>query len=211
MKSWNRHYTNEKSRLLFPDENLVRLLKEYLQKSAVSSHCAVDIGCGSGRHSHLLALLGIENIVATDISLEGLGLTRDLSENFQLVQSDTRNFPFKKDVFDLAVAWGSLHYTDRAGTEKQIDEIHRSLKSGGTLFGTLRSERDSFFTREKLISPNTYIARTGDLEPTEVSFYSQHDLKELFKAYTSFSSGLMERTRLDDEGIISHFYFRAVK
>ena len=51
---WNKHYTREKSILTYPDENLVRLLKNYLNKKNTSELNAVDIGCGSGRHVSLL-------------------------------------------------------------------------------------------------------------------------------------------------------------
>ena len=70
--SWETHYTAGKSELLYPDENLVRLLKKNRLLGSPGDLTAVDLGCGSGRHLRLLSDLGITRVIGLDASYNAL-------------------------------------------------------------------------------------------------------------------------------------------
>ena len=65
-KIWDSHYAKEKSKLVFPDENLVRILSRIPTTGA-----ALDHGAGSGRHTILLKSYGFQ-VSACDYSSKSM-------------------------------------------------------------------------------------------------------------------------------------------
>lgn len=93
---------------------------------------ALDIGCGSGWLTQMLALKGA-SISAIDISEEGCISTRKRLEGRGLPYDTIRvgdahalNFP--DAAFDLVFIAGVLHHVN---IEKALLEVHRVLKPGG--------------------------------------------------------------------------------
>ena len=101
----------------------------------------LDVGCGAGKqceafHRHLE---GGGVIVGADISTELLAqakqLGAELGNAFHLLDSDfNRDLPLAREHFDLVTCCFAIYYADDANLT--IDEMHRVLKPGGTLFAT---------------------------------------------------------------------------
>lgn len=206
--SWNTHYGRERSLLGYPDENLVRLIAVYKNSNKLDDKLAVDIGAGSGRHIKLLKDYGFKNIIATDITEKASLINSNL--DVPAIRCDTSRSPFKDNCFDLAICWGSLHYDTPQGVINQISELTRIIKPGGQLFGTFRKADDSYLVRREKISENCWFISINDLESCPVTFADENYLKILFNKFRIFEYGYMQRTRLNDSGIISHYFFRAV-
>lgn len=210
--TWESHYTNEKSELLYPDENLVRLLKKNLPGIAdLSSAIALDMGCGSGRHLALLTQLNIRRIIGIDSSQNALLLAQ---KHFPgaLLQADNRNLPIKNDSINIVIAWGSLHYNRKYDLVLMLEEIIRLLKKDGHLFATLRSDRDTFMKRGEHLGDNTWKTDLHDISGSIVSFYHEDELRRAFSLFSHFQYGLMERTLIGDlSSIISHWVIHAQK
>lgn len=208
---WESHYNRNKSILLYPDENLVRMVKKDFLNNDPSKFYALDIGSGSARHSQLLRNCGVKHVYNSDMAFNSIKFA---FENLSIkgVNCFNQNMPFKDLSFDICIAWGSLHYSDKLCTKDQIHEIHRILKKGGTLYGTLRSEFDTHLKKGQLLSNNTYKSSLSDLNTAKVSFFSEIELCSLFKNFSSFEYGIIERTELNKiEHRISHWYYRAIK
>ena len=202
--SWNRDYTADKSFLSFPDENLVRMLSgDGIRKDLF----ALDLGCGSGRHIPLLNSFGYI-VTGSDLSENALNLCSSFSD--ALVLAENSKLPFHESVFDAVCAWGSLHYCSRKESENQINEIYRILKPGGILYGTIRSEDDTFFERIEEIECS-WICRTSSLSSIIVTFFNEDDLSSVLGSFSSFVYGHSSRTQLGGKGRISHWFFRAEK
>lgn len=209
IQCWDDHYQRDRARLAYPDENLVRMLAKTLPQEAetVSRMKAIDIGCGSGRHLRLLAEFGVQSITGTDYAPNSLELARRMPHS-QLVNCDTAHLPFPDESFDIAIAWGSLHYGSKADTAQQIDEIFRVLRSGGILFGTLRSIRDTHAAGSRHGAEDC--ASVADIAGATMCFFTEEELCALFSAFSNFSYGLMERTPLDErDRRVSHWYYQA--
>ena len=206
--SWEKHYTRQKSALAYPDENLVRMLTPWLASRDRSALCALDLGCGSGRHLALLSESGVEHCIGSDVSAHALEIAASFGK--PLVQCDNRALPFKDGAFDIVVCWGSLHYGDKKSFARQVGEIHRVLRPGGALFGTLRSSFDTMMRKGRDLGGDVWVTELSDIESSIVSFYSEDELEKGFSAFSSFSYGIMERTPLGKNSErISHWYFRA--
>ncbi len=211
IKPWDTHYTRSKSKLLYPDENLVRMLKSYLDGKVDSELAAIDIGCGSGRHLNLLDDLEIKTILGLDNSMNALSIAGEIHQS-PLIQGDNIELPFKEDVFDIAVSWGSLHYCEKYLLDAQLKEIQRILKNHGRFFGTLRSRKDTHLQRGKDLGRGTWITDIGDIKNQVVSFYNEEELQSALGIFNRFEYGIIERTIIGDmKKLISHWIFWAEK
>lgn len=205
---WEEHYTRDKSRLTYPDENLVRMLFPYLKNLPDRNGLtALDLGCGSGRHLALLKECDIAEIWGCDYSQQALDMSSYYSFA-QLLNCNNNALPFQNDYFDIVVAWGSLHYTTKDITEQSYNEIFRVLKKGGRLFGTLRSTYDTFLNNGENLNNNTGKTSIPDLNEATISLFSQDELELYLSPFSKKEFGLIERTptgKLDKR--ISHWYY----
>ena len=210
-KPWEAHYKKSKSILLYPDENLVRLLKGFLDKRNKTDIRAIDIGCGTGRHLRLLYDIGVKSIIGVDNSINALSIINELCD-FPVMQGENSRLPVKDKTFDIAVSWGSLHYCKKEAVHGQVKEIHRILKTKGILFGTLRSDRDTYLRRGKHLPDGTWITDLRDLKDQAVSFYNEPELLSVLNEFKKIEYGIIERTIIGDMNkLISHWVFRAEK
>jgi len=210
-QKWNRHYERPKARLSYPDENLVRILSKALSETENKQNLsAVDIGCGSGRHLSLLSDFGIEKIIGLDYSMPSLHISKKHPHSL-LINCDSEKLPFGDMKIDLALCWGSLHYSDKISFRMKMSEIFRILKKDGFLLGTLRSNRDTYMRIGKEVSDNVWVTDLDDIKGSVVSFYDERELCDALNRFSSFEYGLMERTPLGSKKIISHWYFLAKK
>jgi SAM-dependent methyltransferase len=209
--SWESHYTAGKSELLYPDENLVRLLKKNRLLGSPAELTAVDLGCGSGRHLRLLADLGIPRVIGLDSSYNALVISRRQCPG-PLLQGNNLSLPLKSGSADIVIAWGSLHYNNKYDLIAMLEEILRILKIGGCLFATLRSSRDTYLKRGRHLGNDTWITDLNDISGSTASFYNEDELKVSFSIFSEFTYGLMERTLMGDiTALISHWVIQARK
>ncbi len=213
-KAWDTHYTRAKSVLLYPDENLIRILRSFLSdktREEIESLVSIDLGCGTGRHLKLLHESGIKDIIGLDTSSNALKICKELYP-FKLVRASNNSMPFRDSCFDIAITWGSLHYCAKDMLPAQFVEIHRVLKNGGCLFGTLRSEMDTYLKKGRHMGNDTWITDLEDIKNSVVSFYSENELISMMEIFSRFQYGIIERTLIGDiKKRISHWIFRAEK
>jgi ubiquinone/menaquinone biosynthesis C-methylase UbiE len=98
----------------------------------------LDIGCGSGWASRLLAGLAVDGrVTGIDISDEMIDVARESSSsvaNLDYEVASAEQLPFKDGEFTHAFSMESLYYY--ANIPLALTEIHRVLKSGG-MFATV--------------------------------------------------------------------------
>lgn len=195
---WNEHYQKEKSKLFYPDENLVRILSRIEHKGE-----ALDFGAGSGRHSLLLQQLGYK-VTAVDYSHNSI---KYIQETFPGIQAKLINkppYPFQDKQFSLIVSWGVLHYNTYQESKNIVLEYNRLLKQNAYLLGTIRSDND---THLKL---QDGMVGLDDLKNSRVQLYSLTKLQELLKDFADVQYAYMERTPLGKlEDRICHWIFLA--
>jgi len=96
----------------------------------------LDLCCGYGRVTNLLAKSNDYQITGVDLSDEFLQIARDefSSRNIKYVQGDMRKLPFKNEfdaVVNLFTSFGYFE-TDEEN-EKVLGQINKALKAGGLL------------------------------------------------------------------------------
>ena len=108
-------------------------LREQYKFSTFSGKKVLDLGCGSGVLSVVLAKNGAD-VTAADLTENATKMTQRNAMlqnlNIKVVRTDAENLAFANKSFDYVLSWGVLHHTEN--TERAFNEVSRTLKDNGT-------------------------------------------------------------------------------
>ena len=90
----------------------------------------LDLGCGEGRLSRDLKVLG-HTVVALDASPTMVAAAKEADPELEVVHADAVDLPFAEGAFDLVVAFMSLQ--DMDDMDGALHEAARVLEPGGAL------------------------------------------------------------------------------
>jgi SAM-dependent methyltransferase len=147
------------NRLLFPDDQLVRLLARLERAPAAAERRAIDVGCGGGRHTLLLHQFGFD-AWGLDYSEEIVrACQRDfaggpLADRFiagRLCDLSAEHGPFAVIVF-----WGVAFCGDHASMVFELTEARRRLAPDGLLLANFRTIDNWFHGLGKLCGPGSF-------------------------------------------------------
>lgn len=158
---------------------------------------ALDLGCGEGRHSVLLARRGFE-VTGLDLEPRALGLARrrlrkeGLDATF--VTGDALHLRFPPDAFDLVLDYGCFHHLVTRDWTRYRAGIARVLRPGGrfilSVFSTkFRHHPDERRSRNWVVHRNHYD-----------HFFTARELRE------AFSRDFDCETLLEEHEGLSGFY-----
>jgi ubiquinone/menaquinone biosynthesis C-methylase UbiE len=103
-----------------------------LEQIPASCENVLEIGCGTGRFSRLLAAR-VERVIALDLSPEMIRLARERSRHYDNIDyqvADAVTWTFPKGGFDAVVSIATLHHLP---LKEMLLKIGAALKPGGTL------------------------------------------------------------------------------
>jgi len=120
---WAETYDNEDNPLIKAEQPVVREILAQLPPGR-----ALDVACGSGRHTAWLATRG-HTVVGIDNSPAMLALARSKAPEVELLHADLDRLPVPTGSFDLVVcALALTHHADLPGA---LAEFARVLRPGG--------------------------------------------------------------------------------
>lgn len=107
----------------------------------------LDLGCGAGRHSVLLANSGFE-VIGIDISKSALKMAKrwinkERLRNVAFVRATMTNIPLKDLCLDAVISVSVMHHRFKKDIKITVDEIRRTLREKGKLLANLASVEDS--------------------------------------------------------------------
>jgi len=143
----------------------------------------VDLGCGSGRHTVLLAqrgfdVIGIDNS-PTALSLSREWLTREeLSARLALADM-RRPLPFRSGVCDGVISTQVIHHALLDTVRATASEIRRILRPGGVVFVSVPSRTDPDETFLE-VEPGTFVPASGSEQALPHHIFSPEELGSLF-------------------------------
>lgn len=132
-----------------------KLFSKYLKKTTK----ILDAGCGTGRLLSYLTKSKVQpkNIVGVDFSPQMLSIAKENNPTVKVVESDLSLFK-STDKFDLIICTHVMHYLDKVGYRKTLDNFYKLLATDGKLFivlthpfRTVRRDTSQYFKRDWIV------------------------------------------------------------
>lgn len=133
-------------------EESLKLVKnripERIVRSSIKDAKVLDMGCGSGRYSIALSVLGAKSVTGVDYQAKAFKAAEkyctqnSLDVKFQ--EGNVLNLPFESESFDFIFCNGVLHHT--SSIERGVTELFRLLKKPGKAFLYLYGSGGIFWT-----------------------------------------------------------------
>jgi SAM-dependent methyltransferase len=138
-------------------DDAARILRERLSVNGIADDFfrakrGVDIGCGSGRFSIALRLLGCEHVTGVDFGVDGIAQAERFAKERALGsitfrQVNVLELPFADGEFDLVFCNGVLHHTE--DMERGLREMARVAAKGARMWLYLYGDGGIFWYARK--------------------------------------------------------------
>jgi len=151
----------------------------------------LDLGCGAGRHSILLAENGFQ-VVGLDLSEMALKTLHDRLKtasinSVTLVKHEMQNLPFMDDYFDGVVCTNVLHHGKIAEIKQAVKELHRVMRPGATAYIIALSIADFRRGNGRMLERNTYAFTKGEEKGIIHHFFTRQELESCFRKFDTIS------------------------
>ena len=182
--SWERIYTKHGRVQLDVLDTAIQAADIFIENGFED---ILDLGCGTGRHTLLLADRGF-NVHACDISETGIKMTRELIEDSGLSNvtysiQDMYNLNLDSNTQDgILCIWVQGHGI-REEISKGIREAYRVLKKGGIFYTDFVTSDDSTYGIGDEIAPDTFVGGRPGEEGIPHYYTTVEELKELFDIF----------------------------
>ena len=160
---------------LIPEESLLlnkKMVKDHFSRYRfaipfVKNKVVLDIACGVGYGSEMLALNGAKSVVGVDISDEAIiyAKNRYSHKNVVFITANAVSTPFKDGAFDVVVSFETIEHLKKSRIF--VKEVARVLKKGGLLI---------------LSSPNGLYEKVFE-NPFHYNEFDLPELRKLLKGY----------------------------
>lgn len=185
-KDWDRIYGKGEQLNAYPYTEVVSFLHRYQMKDVKG--IALDVGCGSGVHSELMAKIGfkVDAFDASSIVIDYARKKYFSEKAINFVYSTTENFNFLHR-YDLVVDRLCTSQTGKRATKNFYDKLSNYLFDNSVLFwqGFCDDNSGRDFAQSYDATDGFWSDFTGgefkDLGCT--TFYSKDDVLEIFKNY----------------------------
>jgi SAM-dependent methyltransferase len=159
-----------------------------LPQLAAGSH-VLELGCGNGKTLAAICGLGVE-VVGVDVSPKAVALCRLQAPQADLVLADACHLPFRKDSFDVVLAFHVAGHLLREERERLAREAERALRRGGRLLLREFEVGDLRAGRGKEVEPGTFQRGEG----TATHYFSSREIEDLFSGLQPSSIQINEWT-----------------
>lgn len=156
-------HTGERVNPDFRDETFTTCIAAYhFTQQMVSGKVVLDVGCGTGAGTDLLAHYA-KGVIGIDLSLSAVRFARNRYQRPRFVVMDAHELKFPNASFDFIHSSENFeHLEDQA---MHLQELRRVLKPGGICF---------------IATPNPDVSAGQSCNPYHIKENSYLELKELF-------------------------------
>lgn len=156
---------------------------------------ALDLGCGTGRHTVCLAERGFE-VVASDLSPYGLRLTAAVLDkkglSARLVCCDMAALPFRPDSFDLVLSIDTLYHQTLSGMQRSMAQLHHAMTPGAAALFTFNSTKTDSYGEGRETESHTFVHESGDEAGLPHHYLDEPRLLDLLRPFRVEDTELVE-------------------
>jgi cyclopropane fatty-acyl-phospholipid synthase-like methyltransferase len=167
----------------------------------------LDFGCGTGRHTYYLADKGFE-VHACDISEAGVDITRNLIKEAGLTNvtysiQNLYGMTLAEESYDGIICIWVQGHGYKKEMETGVRELHRVLKTGGTVVTDFVKVEDSTYGGGEEIAPDTFVGGRPGEEGIAHYYTTKNELLTMFEMFKEVS--LTDKTyRFSDDSGKTH-------
>lgn len=219
---WQDYYERrdaDGSWVKWPDEQVIRFV--YRNRGAIfdgEKPRALDVGCGSGRHTLFMAAEGFD-AHGTDYSEKAVEVTNRQLESAGHAAAarvaPVDRLPYDNDFFDIVVCWHTLYCNTLAVIRAGAAEMRRVLKPGGRACVSLRRDNDYTRGRGAEIEPGTFRLDPEQVheDPPDmtVHYSSLHEARDLFSNFSNVEIGFADFAFGNLDEVRAHWIVIATK
>jgi 2-polyprenyl-3-methyl-5-hydroxy-6-metoxy-1,4-benzoquinol methylase len=129
---------------------IYRYLLDIIDDSYVNKGLALDLGCGPGAASTILASFGFD-VEAVDTKEYDI-CSPDEAGSITFTKSDIRDFKIQKGKYDFIHARNVLHFLNKNEIRTLVKSMYQGLKKNGILYFTLSGDKDGWKDKSKNVT-----------------------------------------------------------
>lgn len=154
---------------------------EFLHKNDISGK-ALDLGCGGGRHSILLAQNGFD-VCGIDFADAAINQAKENAQeagardHTDFVVGDALKLPYSEQSFDVINDDGCLHHIDPAQWPTYLENVTRVIKKRGTLRIKAFSKNCEYFRQNITLQDSQWVLLK---DSGYTYFFTENDIRNLF-------------------------------
>lgn len=165
----------------------------------------LDLGCGTGRHTMPLAEKGFD-VYGCDISETALEKLGEMLPSANLKKCGMDSLSYEDSFFDAVLCICVIQHARIEMIGKAVQEIHRVLRKDGLLVLVTITDNDPKAKTGEEIEPNTRINVESIDGQIPHHFFSEGEIKHLFKKFDILKLGRFEKTSDINFGKLSRFW-----
>ena len=185
MKEWDEIWKTQEGQSwwLEPEPFVVGLLGRFKTEGLKK---VLDLGCGLGRHSILLAKERFE-VYGIDTSPTGLRFSLQWAERenltLHLALGEMSLLPYARGSFDLLLAWNVIYHGTVEYIRRTVAEVERCLRPGGYLLCSLISTRNDHCGVGQEIEKGTYVISEHDEKSYPHHYFDREEVEGLLEGF----------------------------
>lgn len=129
-----------------------RISKEIIEND-IKDKIVLDMGCGSGRYSIALSLLGAKKVYAIDLFSqsyqESEKIAKEKNLNIEFLEANFHELPFENEKFDFIFSNGTIHHS--TSIRKSLEEFKRVLKKNHKGFLYIYADKGIFWNTRNVM------------------------------------------------------------
>ncbi len=207
------------TRLIYPDENLVRLFSSKYVPVPQPPAKVMDHGFGHANNLIFLASRGYDCSgceISEHLISEAQKLFGILKKPVDVRPVKGLKIPFDDESFDVVVSWNVIHYNGtRAAVDKVINELYRVLKASGVLLVSTLHPGSSFFDRLKPLGNDSFLIEEESNYDNRkgLTFFIAQSKDRLSEVFHQFSEVKIGEVSFDlfNYSLRNHWYLACAK
>ena len=217
-RQWN-HVHQQRSWGRYPAEEMVRFMTRNYPPAEREKIKVLDLGCGTGANTWFLCREGF-SAFAFDGAYAALpkayGLCQTEKKPAHFLQADAGMLPFANSSFDAVIDIAALSANSTEGIERILDEIYRTLRSGGRFFssGLFSRSTTGYKTGEKVDRNSFRNIETGPVSGIgTVHFFTPAEITSLWAkhGFENLCIDKLERTDHNGAFRVSYYIVSAIR